>query len=469
MLGAGAKDQRDCSGARFGSTGWWPLSPGFDRHDGVEAEQPIGAPTSEDYPERGGDFLRGFSAGSENLKGDEIMDSFFSNISELEKDWPGLSLLVTAGLVALAVLALNLLTRLIFRLLERKYKDQADSLATDLLPVIASPVRLFFWVAGVLVVSHLASPHNLAWVDRVLSFVQAYGPLGYVLVATLLLNRVTEAAKSYAKKKRARTDGGYDNFSSIEALGVAAHGLIYLVALFCILAIVGVPLSALASLGVVGGFGAYALTMANQILISNIFAGLVLYFDRPFSVGDWISTQDGAIDGTVTKIGLRLTTVVGFDKRPISVPNSIFNTSPTINPSRMTNRRIKQFIGVRYTDLHRVEKVMQDIRDYLKGHAEIDQDMITLVNLVDGSTNMGSSTEGCFGSSSINLQVYTFTKTTNWVRFQNIQDEIMLQIGKMIEDGGAEIAFNTLTVETQDPMLVQSPSTAPASVQDSSG
>ena len=223
----------------------------------------------------------------------------------------------------------------------------------------------------------------------------------------------------------------------------------------------GIPLKALAGIGVVGGFGAYALTMANQILISNIFAGLVLYFDRPFSVGDWISTKDGKIDGTVTKIGLRLTTVVGFDQRPIYVPNSIFNENATVNPSRMNNRRIKQFIGLRYEDFPKIEKIFAEIRTYLKENPVIDQKRTTLVNLIDGVTSTGSKYEGAFGSSSINFNVYTFTKTTNWVEFQNIQDRVMFDIAKIILDNGAQIAFATTTLDVPGDIKVRQVSGEP--------
>jgi MscS family membrane protein len=93
---------------------------------------------------------------------------------------------------------------------------------------------------------------------------------------------------------------------------------------------------------------------------------------------------------------------------------------------------------------------MNDIRDYIDGHSEIDHNRTKIVSLVNGSTVMGSSIEGCYGSSSINMQIYVFTKVTNWVRFQNLQDEIMLRVGQIILDNDAQIAFPTTTIDLPD-------------------
>ena len=383
------------------------------------------------------------------------MDTLFDNLSALQANSPGEAIALVVLAVALAAGAADLVLRLILYRLTKRAQSTESPLGS-IVGEIRRPLRLSLHIvaAGAAVVwgAHLL-PKDVPGVDIVEKTLAA-ALLGTV---TWMSKRIADGTRDSIKRKRARHDGGYDDFSALEALHVAALTGIYAVAGLLFLSILGVSPAALAGLGVAGGFGAYALTMANQILISNIFAGLVLYFDRPFGPGDWIITQDGAIEGTVVRIGLRLTVITGFDQRPIYVPNSIFNSTATVNASRMANRRIKQFIGVRYEDLPRLEGIMRDIRAYLQGNDEIDQNRVTLVNLVNGNTMMGSTTEGCFGSSSINLQIYTFTKVTNWVRFQAIQDEVMLRIGNIILEHGAEMAFPTTTVEGLNPLEVTPP------------
>ena len=84
----------------------------------------------------------------------------------------------------------------------------------------------------------------------------------------------------------------------------------------------------------------------------------MIYLDRPFKVGDWIRSPDRDIEGTVVKIGWRLTEIRTFDQRPLYVPNSMFSTIALQNPSRMLNRRIFETIGIRYDDIHQMEAIV---------------------------------------------------------------------------------------------------------------
>ncbi|WP_252857383.1 mechanosensitive ion channel family protein, partial [Shigella sonnei] len=103
-----------------------------------------------------------------------------------------------------------------------------------------------------------------------------------------------------------------------------------------------------------GGIGGLAVGMAGKDILSNFFSGIMLYFDRPFSIGDWIRSPDRNIEGTVAEIGWRITKITTFDNRPLYVPNSLFSSISVENPGRMTNRRITTTIGLRYEDAAKV-------------------------------------------------------------------------------------------------------------------
>ena len=92
---------------------------------------------------------------------------------------------------------------------------------------------------------------------------------------------------------------------------------------------VGIEITALLAFGGVGGL---AVGFAAQDLLSNFFGGLMIYLDRPFTIGDWIRSPDREIEGTVESIGWRLTVVRTFDKRPLYIPNSVFTTLTVENP-----------------------------------------------------------------------------------------------------------------------------------------
>ena len=100
----------------------------------------------------------------------------------------------------------------------------------------------------------------------------------------------------------------------------------------------------------------------------------------------------------------------------------------------MTNRRIYETIGIRYDDAGKMAGIIEDVKAMLKAHPEIDADQTMIVNF------------NKFASSSLDFFVYTFTRTTNWIRFHEIKQDVMLKIIEIIEGHGAECAFPTSTL-----------------------
>ncbi len=98
-------------------------------------------------------------------------------------------------------------------------------------------------------------------------------------------------------------------------------------------------------IAVIGAAG-LAIGLALQGTLSNVAAGVMLLFIRPFKIGDWIET--GAVSGTVHEIGLFSTIVNTFDNIYISVPNSSIWGSIIINHSRYNTRRMDLDIGIAY-------------------------------------------------------------------------------------------------------------------------
>lgn len=191
-----------------------------------------------------------------------------------------------------------------------------------------------------------------------------------------------------------------------------------------------------------GGIGGVAVGFAAKDLLANFFGGLMIYMDRPFSVGDWIRSPDRQIEGTVEKIGWRLTSIKTFDKRPLYIPNSMFSTISVENPSRMTNRRIYETIGVRYEDVSRLPIIISDVKEMLIAHPDIDKEQTMIVNFNQ------------FAPSSLDFFVYTFTKTTNWIQFHEIKQDVLLKITDIIAKHGAEIAFPTSTVHIENDAIL---------------
>ncbi|GAA0300330.1 hypothetical protein GCM10009128_19200 [Psychrosphaera haliotis] len=216
-------------------------------------------------------------------------------------------------------------------------------------------------------------------------------------------------------------------------IGVAKVCRLLLMVILAIVAfdLLGLDASGLIALGSVSGA---ALAFASKDLVSNWFGGIMLYMDKPFKVGDWICSPDREIEGTVEYIGWRISKIRTFDMRPLYVPNAMFNNIAVQNPSRMTHRRIKETIGVRYDDIKQVNAIVEDIKTYLKGSEHIAQDQTIIVNF------------NGFGSSSLNILVYCMTVTTSWVTFHEHKHTVLLAIADIVEQHGGEFAFPTQTL-----------------------
>lgn len=271
----------------------------------------------------------------------------------------------------------------------------------------------------------LFSPTNLD-IIRQLTFI--------VLTMVFLVRFITLAEARILDDLKSQTEDGQGRLdpTTLHALAKLTRLSVVISAVLVALPTLGIQITALLAFGGVGGI---AVGFAAQDLLSNFFGGLMIYLDRPFAIGDWIRSPDREIEGTVESIGWRLTVVRTFDKRPLYVPNSVFAKLALENPSRMTNRRIYETIGIRYKDAAKMDQIVQDVHAMLRAHEEIDQDQTLIVNF------------NGYGKSSLDFFVYTFTKTTNWVKFHEIKQDVMLRIIRIVHEHQADFAFPTTTVD----------------------
>ena len=181
------------------------------------------------------------------------------------------------------------------------------------------------------------------------------------------------------------------------------------------------------------GIGGAAFAFAAKDTIANIYGSIALALDRPFRVGDWIQVGD-RVDGDVEEIGLRSTKVRTWPKTVISIPNAVLANEMIDNFSRMPKRRVRQVVGVTYeTDPDTMVKIVEDIRKLLFEDEGVNTDFI-LVNWTD------------FGSSSLDILVYYFTRTTKWAEYMEVRQSINVKIAKVVKAHGSSVAFPTRTL-----------------------
>lgn len=190
------------------------------------------------------------------------------------------------------------------------------------------------------------------------------------------------------------------------------------------------------------GIGGAAFAFAAKDTIANIYGSIALALDRPFKVGDWIQVGD-RVDGDVEEIGLRSTKIRSWPKTVISIPNAVLANEIIDNWSRMPKRRVKQVVGVTYeTSPETMEAIVQDIRKELLEDPGVEPSFV-LVNWTD------------FGSSSLDILVYYFTRTTKWLEYMDVRQRMNVKIAKVVAAHGSEVAFPTRTLYLQGDLARQ--------------
>jgi len=288
------------------------------------------------------------------------------------------------------------------------------------------PLSVLVWVMGLSISLEIAAG---ALDDIQLEMANEFRAVAFILLVAWALIRLISRIE--ARLVQGETGKAGMDRTTADAIAKLVRLTVLVFSALALLQNLGVSVSGILAFGGVGGL---AVGFAAKDLLANFFGGLMIYMDRPFKVGDWIRSPDQEIEGTVEAIGWRLTRIRTFDKRPLYVPNSTFANIAVENPSRMTNRRIYENIGIRYDDAGQVEAVVDGVRNMLLQHPEIDTKQTMIVNL------------NHFGPSSIDILVYTFTKTTDWVQFHKIKQDVLIRIMKEITEQGAQVAYPTTTV-----------------------
>ena len=353
----------------------------------------------------------------------ELFDVFIHFILQAESFY-----LIESSLVLFGAFLLDLFQRKTLKAFKIKAARTKTIWDDVILGAIARPISFIIWISSF---SYIADIVQQA--TKHMIFYELFSPareIGIVLsIALFFIGLISKAEKSILMASDVSDE------TTIHALAKLGYMIVGIAGVLTLLQTLGLSISGLMAFG---GMGGIAIGFAAQDLLANFFGGLFIYTDRPFSVGDWVRSPDRNIEGTVEKIGWRVTRIRTFDKRPLYVPNSIFSHIALENPSRMTNRRIKETIGIRYDDAGKMRKIIELTKEMLLAHPEIDTSKTLMVNF------------NKFASSSMDFFIYTFTKTTNWEDYHQIKQDVLLKVLDIIEGQGAESAFPTSTVHMAD-------------------
>ncbi len=208
---------------------------------------------------------------------------------------------------------------------------------------------------------------------------------------------------------------------TIMKIGIWGLGLVF------VLDNLGFNVSAIvAGLGITG----VAVALAAQTILGDLFNYFVIFFDKPFTVGDAITI--GGHSGTVEHIGIKTTRIRSVTGEQLIFSNSYLTSNPIVNSKRMHQRRVQFKLGLEYgTSVEQMKKV---------------PDMIKKIIEIQNDVRFERAHFGVFSDSSLDIDIVYYILENDYIKYMDIQEKINLAIKEAFEREKIEFAYPSRAV-----------------------
>lgn len=168
-------------------------------------------------------------------------------------------------------------------------------------------------------------------------------------------------------------------YSMIKLLGYIG----WIIGLWGSLSLMGVNLQ---NLAIIFGALSVGIGFGLQTIVNNFVSGLLILFERPISIGDWIRV-DGQ-EGIVKNIRIRSTELQTFDRCSVLIPNATILSGNVVNVTRLKEGRVVVSVGVSYnSDMHLVEQILKKCAQNLPQAKKTEEPMVLMTEFADSSVN----------------------------------------------------------------------------------
>ena len=328
------------------------------------------------------------------------------------------------------ILGLMLLARLFRKLIFRRLKDWAgrtESKLDDLgVRIIERSILPLIYLAGV-----YAGLSYLDFTPRVERALR----VGFMIAGTFFVLRLIS---SFIRFSLLRAIKGHDNREAKEkqlrGILFVINVLVWVIAFVFLLDNLGYNITAvITGLGV----GGIAIALASQVILGDLFSYFVIFFDRPFEIGDAIQVDDKL--GTVEYIGIKTTRLRTLSGEQLIVSNTNLTNSRVHNFKRMSTRRIQFSLGVVYrTPAGKLRRIPDIVKNIITSYPDL---------VYDRGHFSG------YGSFSLNFEFVYIVQTADFNLYMDRQQQIYFAIFDAFEKEGIEFAYPTqeLLVKMEKP------------------
>jgi len=251
--------------------------------------------------------------------------------------------------------------------------------------------------------------------------------IGAVVAVRAVLFILDASLRKYAQKT-----GREEDEKRAKPLLSLISFLLWIIAFIFLLDNFGFNISTLvAGLGVSG----IAVAIAAQGILGDLFNYFVIFFDRPFELGDFIIFDDKL--GSIEKIGIKTTRIRALSGEQLIISNSNLVNARVHNYKRMERRRVVFRIGVTYqTPLEKLKAIPDMIRGFIESIEDTQFDR--------------SHFQG-YGDFALTFETVYYVLTPDYAKYMDIQQEINLKIYEAFEHEGIEFAYPTQTIYIETP------------------
>lgn len=203
--------------------------------------------------------------------------------------------------------------------------------------------------------------------------------------------------------------------------------IIWSIAVVILLDNLGVQVSALvAGLGI----GGIAVALAAQNVLGDFFSYFIIFFDRPFEIGDFLIVDD--FSGTIENIGIKTTRIRSLSGEQLIFPNTHMVNSRLRNYKRMYRRRISFKFGVIYqTTAEQLKEIPAIVSEIINGISQATLDRVHFT---------------AFGNFSLDFEVVYYVNSRDYNQYMDTQHEINIKLKEEFEKRGIEFAYPTQTL-----------------------
>ncbi len=188
------------------------------------------------------------------------------------------------------------------------------------------------------------------------------------------------------------------------------------------------------------GIGGIAIALAAQAILGDLFSYFVIFFDRPFEIGDFIIVDDKTI-GAIEYIGVKTTRIRAISGEQIICGNKNLTDSRVHNYKRMLKRRVVFSLGVTYqTSPDIMRKIPEMIKDII----------VSKENVTFDRCNFSG-----FGDFSLNFETVYIIDGADYNIYMNLQENIYLEILEKFNNEKIDFAYPTQTLFAANSFLQQ--------------